>query len=72
MHSGYHHLKIMEEDVLKIAFRTRYGHFKFLIMSFRLTNAPAAFLDLVNQVFRPYLDRFVIVFIDDIWIYLVQ
>jgi hypothetical protein len=67
--SRYHQVRIKEEDISKITFRTRYGHYEFTVVLFGLSNAPTIFMCLMNGVFREYLDKFVIVFLDDIIIY---
>ena len=69
LRSRYHQILVKPEDVQKTAFRSRYGHYEYVVMPFGVTNAPAVFMDYMNRIFRPYLDKFVVVFIDDILIY---
>ena len=66
---GYHEVRIRYEDIRKTAFHTRYGHYKFVVMSFGFTNAPTNFMCMMNNIFNKYLDKFVLVFIDDILVY---
>ena len=69
LRSGYHQLRIKGEDIPKTAFRSRYGHYEFVVMPFGLTYAPVVFIELMNRVFREYLDKSVVVFINDILVY---
>ena len=69
LRTGYHQLRVREVDIPKTMFRTWYGHFEFTVMLFGFTNAPAAFMDLMHRVIQPYLDQFIVAFVDDILIY---
>ena len=69
LRTGYHQLRVREANIPNTVFRTRHGHFEFTMMPSRLTNVPAAFMDLMHRIFQPYLDQFVVVFIDDILMY---
>jgi hypothetical protein len=69
LQSGYHQLRIKEEDIEKMAFSMRYGHYEYVVMSFGLTNSPAVFMEAMNMMLHPYLDIFVVVFIDDTLVY---
>jgi len=69
LRSGYHQIKVKDEDMQKTAFRTRYKHYEYIVMPFSVTNAPGVFMEYMNRIFHTYLDCFVVVFIDDLLIY---
>jgi hypothetical protein len=69
LRSGYHRIKVKDEDMQKTTFRTRYGHYEYKVMPFGVSNAPGVFMEYMNRIFHAFLDRFVVVFIDDILIY---
>ena len=69
LRSGYHQIQVKSKDLSKTTFRIHYGHYKYLVMPFSVTNAPGVFMDYMNKVFHPYLDSFVVAFIDDILVY---
>jgi len=69
LRSGYHPIRVKVEDISKTAFRTRYGHYEYSVIPFGVSNVPGVFMEYVNRIFHPFLDRFVVVFIDDILVY---